>query len=208
MINIQNRFDAKRIVIVADRNLLEAAANREDPERNEGIGWIVRLGNPAREKLLKTHRLEPSLFVERGFAEITSPEDYPGERLILCLDPLLAEKRREERHGVVIVGMDLHEDVQSLRPSGVGHVVVEDVGLHRRDARVRPLDPTIVVFKPALDAVHPAAPLDGFSVLVQQLRLDENGRNHVRRKHVSRAGVGQADCRNGPARNGLLPPGD
>ncbi len=56
-------------------------------------------------------------------------------------------------------------------PFGGWRGVVEDAGLPGGDARVRPLDPTVVIFKPALDAVHPAAPLDGLSIFVKQLHL-------------------------------------
>jgi hypothetical protein len=40
--------------------------------------------------------LQPSLFDDRDMAEITSP-DYPGERLVVCKNPLLAEERARKR---------------------------------------------------------------------------------------------------------------
>src|SRR5205807_248956 len=40
--------------------------------------------------------LQPSLFDHRDMAEITSP-DYPGERLVVCKNPLLAEERARKR---------------------------------------------------------------------------------------------------------------
>jgi hypothetical protein len=40
--------------------------------------------------------LQPSLFDDRDMAEITSP-DYPGERLVVCKNPLLAEQRARKR---------------------------------------------------------------------------------------------------------------
>ncbi len=40
--------------------------------------------------------LQPSLFDERNLAEITSP-DFPGERLIACFNPLLADERKRKR---------------------------------------------------------------------------------------------------------------
>jgi hypothetical protein len=41
-------------------------------------------------------RLQFSLFDTRDMAEISSP-DYPGERLVVCKNPLLAEERRRKR---------------------------------------------------------------------------------------------------------------
>jgi hypothetical protein len=40
--------------------------------------------------------LQLSLFDEQDLAEITSP-DYPGERLIACRNPVLAEERARRR---------------------------------------------------------------------------------------------------------------
>ena len=40
--------------------------------------------------------MQPSLFDDRDMAEIASP-DYPGERLVVCKNPLLAEERARKR---------------------------------------------------------------------------------------------------------------
>jgi len=42
-----------------------------------------------------------SLFDERNLAEITHP-DYPGERLIVCRNPFLAEERRRKREELLV----------------------------------------------------------------------------------------------------------
>ena len=46
--------------------------------------------------LLADGHLNRSLFDQVNLAEIASP-DFPGERLIACYNPLLAEKRRRKR---------------------------------------------------------------------------------------------------------------
>src|SRR5207237_6990449 len=46
--------------------------------------------------------LQPSLLDERDMAEITSP-DYPGERLVVCKNPLLAEERARKRAELLAV---------------------------------------------------------------------------------------------------------
>src|SRR6185436_15090231 len=55
-------------------------------------------GCPVAVKELATEGgpLQPSLFDDRDMAEITSP-DYPGERLVVCKNPLLAEERARKR---------------------------------------------------------------------------------------------------------------
>src|SRR6202012_2665045 len=46
--------------------------------------------------------LQPSLFDDRDMAEITSP-DFPGERLVVCKNPLLAEERARKRTELLAV---------------------------------------------------------------------------------------------------------
>lgn len=62
----------------------------------DGLDWISALRNDAIKKLVTQEAFDPSLFDETDLAEITS-EDYPGERLVVCRNPLLAEKRRHCR---------------------------------------------------------------------------------------------------------------
>lgn len=58
----------------------------------EGLEWIPALRAPAIGALLESDALQLSLFDERDLFELTSP-DYPGERLVACRNPLLAEER-------------------------------------------------------------------------------------------------------------------
>ena len=52
---------------------------------------------PALRALVEQGALQPSLFDQRDLAEITCPTLYPGERLIVCRNPLLAEERSRKR---------------------------------------------------------------------------------------------------------------
>jgi hypothetical protein len=70
-----------------------------------GLDWITALRAPAIKQLAAAGGpLQPSLFDHRDIvlpprkrgAEITSP-DYPGERLVVCKNPLLAEERARKR---------------------------------------------------------------------------------------------------------------
>ena len=64
--------------------------------RIAGLGWISALRSPAIRSLVEGGALQLSLFDERNLAEIASPE-YPGERLVACYNPLLADERRRKR---------------------------------------------------------------------------------------------------------------
>jgi len=81
---------------VGDRGLL-TSARIEETLRPAGLDWITALRAPAIKALaVEGGPLQPSLFDERDLAEITSP-DYPGERLVVCKNPLLAEERARKR---------------------------------------------------------------------------------------------------------------
>ncbi|MGH8476147.1 MAG: hypothetical protein ACRER2_10315 [Methylococcales bacterium] len=44
--------------------------------------------------------LQPSLFDQRNRAEIRCP-DFPGERLIVCFNPMLADERHRKRQSLL-----------------------------------------------------------------------------------------------------------
>ena len=92
---LQGRFKLSRMVLVGDRGMLtktQIQALRAHP----GLGWISALRGPAIRALVESGAVQMSLFDERNLAEISSPE-YPGERLVVCFNPLLADDRRRTR---------------------------------------------------------------------------------------------------------------
>ena len=92
---LRGDFGLERVVLVGDRGML-ADARIEDLRRHPGLGWISALRHHAVRKLAEDGAFQPSLFDERGLAEIAS-DAYPGERLVVCRNPLLAERRRAKR---------------------------------------------------------------------------------------------------------------
>ena len=64
--------------------------------QHRGLGWISALRAPALRWLADEGHLQLSLFDKKNLAEIHSP-DYPGERLVACYNPLLAEQRGHKR---------------------------------------------------------------------------------------------------------------
>jgi Transposase DDE domain len=93
---IRQRFRLERVVMVGDRGLL-TSARIEQTLRPAGLDWITALRAPQIQALAAAGGpLQPSLFDERDLAEITSP-DYPGERLVVCKNPLLGGERSRKR---------------------------------------------------------------------------------------------------------------
>ncbi len=92
---LKARFGLERVVVVGDRGMITSARIREDLEP-AGLDWITALRAPKLRELAEGGALQLSLFDDRDLAEIEAP-DYPGERLIVCRNPLLAAERRRKR---------------------------------------------------------------------------------------------------------------
>jgi len=92
---LRQQFGLSRIVIVGDRGMLTQAQIVKLKEQNS-LGWISALRSTSIRKLVGEGALQLSLFDKKNLAEIRSP-DYPGERLIACYNPLLADERRRKR---------------------------------------------------------------------------------------------------------------
>ena len=92
---LRQRFGLSRLVLVGDRGML-TQTQIEKLQQYPGLGWISALRSPSIRGLVDGGYLQLSLFDQRNLAEITSP-DYPGERLMACFNPLLAEERRRRR---------------------------------------------------------------------------------------------------------------
>ena len=93
---VRERFGLQRVIWVGDRGMITEARINEDMRAVEGLQWITALRAPAIRKLVEEGALQPSLFDERDMAEIQHPE-YPGERLIACRNPFMADRRARKR---------------------------------------------------------------------------------------------------------------
>jgi transposase len=96
---LRQRFGLKRVVLVGDRGMLtspQIAKLRERP----GMGWITALTSGAIRTLVAKGALQLSLLDAKNLAEIAS-SDYPGERLVVCHNPLLEEERARKRQALL-----------------------------------------------------------------------------------------------------------
>jgi transposase len=96
---LSRQFGLARIVLVGDRGMLtqtQITTLKEHP----GLGWISALRSDAIRDLLEDGHLNRSRFDQVNLAEIAAP-DFPGERLIACHNPLLAERRRQKREALL-----------------------------------------------------------------------------------------------------------
>lgn len=93
---LREQFGLKRVVIVGDRGMITDARIREELRGVDGLDWITCLRAPAIAKLLERGSFQLSLFDKRDMVEIADA-DFPGERLVICKNPLLAEERARKR---------------------------------------------------------------------------------------------------------------
>jgi transposase len=96
---LQGRFGLERVVLVGDRGML-TQAQITALSAHPGLGWISALRAEKVRQLAEQRHLQLSLFDEQNLAEIRSPA-FPGERLIACFNPLLAEERRRKREALL-----------------------------------------------------------------------------------------------------------
>src|SRR5919197_1494186 len=97
---LRERFHLTRLVLIGDRGMITQKRIEEELRPIEGLEWITALRAPQVQKLANDGALQLSLFDQQDLAEITHP-DYPGERLIVCRNPLLAEERKRKRDELI-----------------------------------------------------------------------------------------------------------
>ncbi len=89
---VRSRFGLLNVVWVGDRGMLTSSRINEEFKNQEGLDWITALtssqiGNLASEKVIQL-----GLFDEKNLVEVSSYA-YPGERLMACRNPIVAESK-------------------------------------------------------------------------------------------------------------------
>lgn len=92
---LKDRYELSWVVLVGDRGLL-TQTKIDMLKQAPGVGWISALKSDAIGQLVEKRALQLSLFDKRNIAEIRSPS-YPGERLIACFNPFMAQERHRKR---------------------------------------------------------------------------------------------------------------
>jgi hypothetical protein len=98
---LRERFGLKEVVVVGDRGMLTQARIEQELRPVPGLEWITALRTGQIQKLVGDGALQLSLFDQTELAEITHP-DFPGERLVVCRNPLLAQERARKREDIMV----------------------------------------------------------------------------------------------------------
>ena len=97
---VKERFGVADVVWVGDRGMITGAQVRH-LQQQAGVSWITALRAPAIQKLVEEGAIQLSLFDTQNLVEVEDPR-YPGERLVVCYNPLLGQKRAKKREDMLV----------------------------------------------------------------------------------------------------------
>ena len=107
----RHRFGINRIVFVGDRGMITSARINEDLRGVDGLDWISALRTEGIRKLCAAGTIGMTLFDKQDLAEVTS-ELFPGERLVVCRNPALAEERARKRNELLKATQELLQPIR------------------------------------------------------------------------------------------------
>ena len=118
---IKERFGMEKVALVGDRGMITTARIREELEPR-GLEWISALRTKdIRSLVRKPKGGEAALSVEDikedRVGEMRS-DLYPGERLMVCLNPRLREERRRKREDLLSATEGIFERIAGLVRGG------------------------------------------------------------------------------------------
>jgi transposase len=129
VVKLQQAFGVERAVLVGDRGMLTQAqidALAAYPQ----LGWISCLRSTDIRRLVDEGTLQMSLFDQQNLAELTLGDDASGERLIACMNPLLAEERRRKREELLaMTERDLEKIARDIQRRSKTPLTATQIGL-------------------------------------------------------------------------------
>lgn len=93
---LKRQFGLSRVIVVSDRGIGTQENVKLLSETGE-FGFITALKAPQVRKLVKEGCVQLSVFDELNLAEIACETLYPGQRLVVCRNPLVAADRARTR---------------------------------------------------------------------------------------------------------------
>ena len=92
---VRERFGVEQVVWVGDRGMI--TQTQIDKLRElAGVSWITALRASSIRQLVEAGSIQLSLFDTQNLVEVTDPR-YPGERLVVCYNPMMAQQRAGKR---------------------------------------------------------------------------------------------------------------
>ena len=177
---VRDRFGVDEVVWVADRGML-TSAQVEQLQGVAGAHWITALRAPTIQQLVAAGSIQLSLFDTQNLAEVTDPR-YPGERLVVCHNPLLAEKRARKREDMLVATERELAKVAAMVERGaaaIGERVGRVINKYQMAKHfTRSITDTSFTYVRDEESIGEEAALDGLDVLrtnVDEEQLDTAG---------------------------------
>lgn len=172
---VRERFGIERVVFVGDRGMITSKRINEDLRDVDGLDWISALRTEGIRSLVDAGKVDRSLFDEKDLAEISAEEIFPGERLVVCRNPILADERARKREELLkATEKDLDVIVRATQRAKNPLKGKEQIGLrvgrvigHRKMEKHFELTMTETSFSYARreEKIHAEAALDGLYVI-------------------------------------------
>lgn len=113
---VRQTFGVERFAIVGDRGMI-AAKQIAELKQIPGVEWIIALKSSQIRPLVEQQVIQLGLFDQRNlFAFVHA--DFPGERLVACRNPLLAQRRADKRQALLDATQQDLLKVQKMVASG------------------------------------------------------------------------------------------
>lgn len=170
---LKQRFGLTHLCLVGDRGMLTTARINNEL-RPAQLDWITALRAPQIKVLVRAGALQPSLFDEQNLFQILHP-DYPGERLVCCRNPALADERAGKRQALLAATQTELEKIATAtrreqRPLRGKDKIALRVGKVLNRYKVGKhftieIGEDSVTFSPNTDRIAAEAALDGIYVL-------------------------------------------
>ncbi|HEX9357723.1 MAG TPA: IS1634 family transposase [Streptosporangiaceae bacterium] len=183
---VHGEFALAKMVMAGDRGMITSARIQAIRELDGKYGWITALRAPAIRKLMaEDGPLQLSLFDEQDLAEISSP-DFPGERLVACRNPALADQRARKREALLAATEKLLAPIAARAAAGrlagaaeIGKKAGEVIGTHKMAKHFQvTITDTSLAYERKQDQIDDEARLDGIYVIrtpVPEAELDAAG---------------------------------
>ena len=171
---LKDRFGIEHLAWVGDRGML-TSARIEQVLKPAGMDWVSSLRAPQIAQLADEHGpFQPTLFDERNLLELTSAH-FPGERLVVCRNPLLAEERARKRLEL-LAATEVDLDKIAAATQRARHPLRGEDAIGLRVGRVLGrfhmakhfelvITPMSLTYRRKLDAIQAEAALDGLYVI-------------------------------------------
>ena len=197
---LRERFGLDRVVLVGDRGML-TQTQIDTLKDYPALGWISALRFSCVRDLAEAGAFQPSLFDRYDLAEISS-EDFPGERLMVCYNPLLAEDRQRTRKELLaatekalgkLVAQVARRTKTPMKAAQIGFKAGKIINCHKMSKHfVLKIEDDLLAFERNPETIRREADIDGIYIVRTSERADVLSAENAVRTYKSLGQVEQA----------------